>query len=52
MKTGLDGYIADGLLFRVSSISENSSSSSELHSVFINDLLNSLTPKQRALLVG
>jgi EpsI family protein len=52
MYMGLKGYIADGLLFRVSDIGSDPASSVQLHSMFINDLLNTLTPQQRHLLAG
>ena len=50
--TGLKGYIADGLLFRVSEISDNDKSSHQLQDKFINDLLKALSPAQQAMLIG
>lgn len=52
MHMGLKGFIADGLLFRVSDIGGDTASSVQLHSMFITDLLNTLTPQQRHLLAG
>jgi len=50
--TGLKGYIADGLLFRVSEISDDDISSHQLHDQFINDLLKALSPAQQTMLIG
>jgi EpsI family protein len=52
MHMGLKGYIADGLLFRVSEISDDDNSSQQLHDQFINDLLKTLSPAQQAMLIG
>jgi EpsI family protein len=52
MHMGLKGYIADGLLFRVSEISVNEKLSYQLQDQFINDLLKELTPRQKNMLVG
>jgi EpsI family protein len=49
---GLKGYIADGLLFRVSEISDDEKSSRQLQDQFINDLLKALSPAQQAMLIG
>ena len=49
---GLKGYIADGLLFRVSEISYEAESSYELEDQFINDLLKALSPDQQGMLIG
>jgi hypothetical protein len=52
MGMGLKGYIADGLLFRISEVSEDDKLSNQLNDRFINDLLAVLNPNQRALLIG
>ena len=52
MHMGLKGYIADGLLFRVSEISDDEKSSNQLQDQFINDLLKVLTPTQQGMLIG
>jgi EpsI family protein len=49
---GLKGYIADGLLFRVSEISDQPVFSHQLQDQFINDLLNTLSPSEQAVLIG
>jgi EpsI family protein len=46
------GYVADGLLFRVSEISRDAASSFELQDRFITDLLSVVNPAERAALVG
>jgi hypothetical protein len=48
---GLKGFIADGLLFRVSEISDDDKSSHQLQDQFVNDLLKALNPKQQAMLI-
>lgn len=52
MHMGLKGYIADGLLFRVSEISDDDKSSHHFQDQFINDLLKALGPAQQAMLIG
>ena len=52
MRMGLKGYIADGLLFRVSELSTEDKFSYQLQDQFINDLLKALSPSQQALLIG
>jgi len=52
MQMGLKGYIADGLLFRVSEISDNANPSHQLQDQFINDLLKALSPAEQAMLIG
>ena len=52
MTMGLKGYIADGLLFRVSEVSEDNQSSYALQDQFINHFLNTLSPAQQAMLIG
>lgn len=52
MHMGLKGYIADGLLFRVSEVADESSLSYPLQDQFIGDLLSALTPAQKAMMIG
>jgi len=52
MVMGLKGYVADGLLFRVSELAEDAQSSDQLQNQFIIDLLHALNPVQRAMLIG
>ena len=49
---GIKGYIADGLLFRVSEISDNEKLSYQVQDQFINDLLKALSPVQQGMLIG
>ena len=52
MGMGLKGYVADGLLFRVSEVAEDAESSYLLQNQFINDFLQTLSPAQQAMLAG
>ena len=52
MHMGLKGFIADGLLFRISEISNDDKSSHQLQDQFINDLFTVLSPAQQAMLIG
>jgi EpsI family protein len=52
MGMGLKGYIADGLLFRVSEVSDDAKLSNQLNDQFINDLLKVVSPAQQAILIG
>ncbi len=52
MTMGLKGYVADGLLFRVSELSDDAKSSNLLQNQFINDLLHALSPAQQAMLIA
>ncbi len=52
MTMALKGYVADGLLFRVSELAGDAKSSDPLQDQFINDLLNALSPAQQAMLIG
>lgn len=52
MGMGLKGYISDGLLFRVSEVTDDEKSANQLNDQFINDLLKALTPAQRAIFIG
>ena len=48
----IKGKIPDGMLVRISSISSNAPNAYELQSRFSNALLSSLTPEDRARLIG
>ena len=52
MGMGLKGYVADGLLFRVSEVSEDAESAYLLQNQFINDFLQALSPAQKVMMVG
>jgi len=52
MGMGLKGYVADGLLFRVSEVSDDAKLSNQLNDQFINDLLKAVSPAQQAILIG
>lgn len=52
LRYGLTGKVPDGLLFRVSAISEDLQQSYASQEVFVRDLLASLTPEQRLKLTG
>ena len=52
LKYGLTGEIPDGLLFRVSSIDQNSAHAFQLQSDFVNDLFNTLTNVDQVRLAG
>lgn len=49
---GLQGYIPDGLLFRVSEIAEDTDQSFELQQQFVDDLLRSVDAETRNALMG
>jgi len=49
---GINGYIADGLLFRVSSIDSSSSHAFEVQAGFVNELLAALSRSDRLRLAG
>lgn len=49
---GLTGKIPDGMLIRVSSISDNAKQEYQLQDQFVNDMLNAVDPAQRARLTG
>ena len=49
---GLKGVIPDGLLFRVSMISDNENSSYQIQNKFINELLSSVNSDSLKILVG
>ena len=53
LKYGLSGYIPDGLLFRVSNISDTDELESyQLHQAFIQDLFKSIAQDKRTALLG
>lgn len=52
IRYGLKGYIPDGLLFRVSEISQDVSSSFALQDQFVDNLLSALRPTGRHALIG
>lgn len=49
---GLNGKIPDGLVFRVSSIGQDSNEQFNIQQGFITSLLNAVAPDQRKLLIG
>lgn len=49
---GLRGQIADGLLFRVSSISSDTTAAFRLHDLFVRDILSAMPAKAKASLLG
>lgn len=52
LRFALTGEVPDGLIFRVSSLGENTKDAYSLHDRFINDLLRSVSPEQKATLIG
>ncbi len=52
MGLALRGYVADGLLFRVSEVTRDEASSFRLQEQFMAELLQAVPPEQRAMLVG
>jgi EpsI family protein len=52
IQLGLNGYIPDGILFRVSEISKDSPASFMLQDTFIRDVLSSISPSNRKALLG
>ncbi|MBC7917470.1 MAG: EpsI family protein [Rhodoferax sp.] len=52
LRYGLGGQVADGLLFRVSSVDADSNRAFERQAEFVNGLLAALQPNQRRLLAG
>jgi EpsI family protein len=52
LKYGLTGNIPDGILFRVSTITEDEKQAYETQSIFIRDILHALSPKNRFRLSG
>ena len=52
IKYGLKGTVPDGLLFRVSSISNDKNAAYQLQEKFTNDLLNAVSDETRSRLIG
>ena len=52
LKSGLTGEVLDGLIFRVSSLGDDTGKAYALHDRFIANLLETLTVEQRAKLIG
>jgi EpsI family protein len=52
LEMGLKGYVTDGLLFRVSELTEDDNLSHPFQDQFINDFLHALSPNQQAMLIG
>lgn len=52
LKYAMHGYIADGLLFRVSIISNDVNKSYETQAIFIEQLISEISPVNRKALVG
>ena len=52
IRLGLDGYIPDGILFRVSEISKDETGSFVLQDAFIRDVLSVISPSSRRALLG
>ena len=52
LSMGLKGYVADGLLFRVSEVAEDDKLSNAFQDQFINDFLQALSPAQQVMLIG
>jgi EpsI family protein len=52
LQLGAKSQIADGMLVRVSSISEDLTGAHELHDGFIRELLHAMTPAQRQRVLG
>ena len=49
---GLQGKVADGLLFRVSSLSNNSVEAYNIQTDFVGELLNAVPTAERPKLIG
>lgn len=52
MRYGLKGLVPDGLLFRVSSIDQDSQRAFEIHQSFIKDILSVMPPLERKRISG
>ncbi|GHD56380.1 exosortase-associated protein EpsI, B-type [Jeongeupia chitinilytica] len=52
LRYGLNGVIPDGLLFRVSTIDDDSARAYHLQSQFVDDLRRAVLPRHRAILFG
>lgn len=52
IRLGLDGYIPDGILFRISEISKHNAESFLLQDTFIRDAVSEISPSSRRALLG
>ena len=52
LEMALQGYLVDGMLFRISEITTESASSFQLQDQFIADLLKAMDAKERARIIG
>ncbi len=52
LRYGLTGRVPDGMLVRVSSISNDHNGAYRLHDAFINELLTKVTPEEKIKLIG
>lgn len=52
IRIGLTGRIADGILFRVSSLDSDTTTAYQMHDKFLQDLLKTLSPRDRKRLSG
>lgn len=52
LRYGLTGQIPDGMLFRISSIDDNSSNANQMQDQFVNQLLQAIPPADRKRLSG
>ena len=52
IRLGLTGQVPDGLLFRISSIDDSTQRAFKMHEAFVNDLLKSLSVRDRTRLSG
>jgi Protein of unknown function (DUF3485) len=52
MQYAMEGQIADGLLFRISSVDANLPRAYDLQKQFVSELMTSLTPEDRLRLAG
>jgi EpsI family protein len=52
LKYGLTGNVPDGMLVRVSSLSSDRNKAYQLQNIFINELLNAVTPTTKVKLTG
>lgn len=52
LKMSLKGYITDGLLFRISEVTDNEHEAHILQDQFVQDFLQALSPAQRGVMIG
>lgn len=52
LEMGLKGYVTDGLLFRVSELTQDDKLSNPFQDQFIYDFLHALSPNQQAMMIG